>query len=411
MQERNLRVLEYPKILERLASMAMTEPGKAAARALRPSGDINEVRRLQQETEEALSAYAYHGGSPMAYFSDVSEYLQLAKVGSTLSMKALLTIAEGLRAARTVRNALVSDREDTRALSAIASELATNRPVGGRNLQRHPLRGRNGRPRQPGTLRHPPPPARPQRPRARPAQRHHPLLVPAKVLAGRHHHHAQRALRHPRARRQPAVRAGAGARPVRQRLDAVHRAGGGRGGRQRDQAVDAQGAAGDRPHPRRVHRPRGPGRRPLPPQHRGAGRSGHDLCPRRPRPRDARRAAEDQRGGPRQPHARPPSAHRPGKGRALHPVDGRRVHHAGHHRPQHRRQDGDAEDRGAACPDGAVRPADPRRLRQRTARVRRGVRRHRRRAVHRAVAFHLFLAHDQHRRHSAGGDAPVAGAV
>ena len=101
MQERNLRVLEYPKILERLASMAMTEPGKAAARALRPSGDINEVRRLQQETEEALSAYAYHGGSPMAYFSDVSEYLQLAKVGSTLSMKALLTIAEGLRAART----------------------------------------------------------------------------------------------------------------------------------------------------------------------------------------------------------------------------------------------------------------------------------------------------------------------
>ena len=129
MQERNLRVLEYPKILERLASMAMTEPGKAAARALRPSGDINEVRRLQQETEEALSAYAYHGGSPMAYFSDVSEYLQLAKVGSTLSMKALLTIAEGLRAARTVRNALVSDREDTRTLSAIASELATNRPL------------------------------------------------------------------------------------------------------------------------------------------------------------------------------------------------------------------------------------------------------------------------------------------
>ena len=129
MQERNLRVLEYPKILERLAAMAMTEPGKAAARALRPSGDISEVRRLQQETEEALSAYAYHGGSPMAYFSDVSEYLQLAKVGSTLSMKALLTIAEGLRAARTVRNALVSDREDTRTLSAIASELATNRSL------------------------------------------------------------------------------------------------------------------------------------------------------------------------------------------------------------------------------------------------------------------------------------------
>ena len=67
MQERNLRVLEYPKILDRLAGLAMTEPGKAAARALRPSGDLAEVRRLQRETEEALSAYAYHGGSPTTY--------------------------------------------------------------------------------------------------------------------------------------------------------------------------------------------------------------------------------------------------------------------------------------------------------------------------------------------------------
>ena len=251
--------------------MAMTEPGKAAARALRPSGDIGEVRRLQQETEEALSAYAYHGGSPMAYFSDVSEYLQLAKVGSTLSMKALLTIAEGLRAARTVRSALVSDREDTRALSAIASELATNRSLEEEIFNailsedemadraspelydiRRRLRALNDRVRD----------------RLNAIIRSSSLQ---KYLQGRHHHHAQRALRHPRARRQPAICAGAGTRSVRQRLDAVHRAGGGGGGRQRDQAVDAQGTAGDRPHPRRVHRPRGPGRRPLPPQHRGAG--------------------------------------------------------------------------------------------------------------------------------------------
>ena len=129
MQERNLRVLEYPKILEMLAKLTITEPGRAAALALRPSGDAQQVRRLQRETEEALSAYAYHGGSPMAYFADVSEYLQLAKVGSTLSMKALLSVAENLRAARTVRAALVGDREDTRTLSAIASELATNRAL------------------------------------------------------------------------------------------------------------------------------------------------------------------------------------------------------------------------------------------------------------------------------------------
>ena len=129
MQERNLRVLEYPKILDMLAKLAMTEPGRAAALSLAPSGDAAQVRRMQRETEEALCAYAYHGGSPMAYFTDVSEYLQLAKVGSTLSMKALLSIAESLRAARTVRSALVSDREDTLLLSQTASLLATNRAL------------------------------------------------------------------------------------------------------------------------------------------------------------------------------------------------------------------------------------------------------------------------------------------
>jgi len=129
MQDRNLRVLEYPKILDRLAKLCMTDPGKAAALATRPSGDPFAVRLLQQETEEALAAYAYHGGSPMAYFQDVSEHLQLAKVGATLSMRALLLIAEGLRAARSVRGSLVSDREDTPRLTELASTLATNRPL------------------------------------------------------------------------------------------------------------------------------------------------------------------------------------------------------------------------------------------------------------------------------------------
>ena len=270
----------------------------------------------------------------------------LPKSGSTLSMKALFD--QSPRAcARRARCATrwSATARDTRTLSAIASELATNRPLEEEIFKRHTLRGRNW----------PTAPVRNSTTSAaacapsttagarRPAQRHHPLLVPAKVPAGRHHHHAQRALRHPRARRQPAVRAGAGARPVRQRLDAVHRAGGGRGGRQRGsssgrsrsgQEIDRiLGEFTDRVAPDAdLYRH----------NIEVLANLDHDLCPRRPRPRDARRAAEDQRGGPRQPHARPPSAHRPGKGRALHPVDGRRVHHAGHHRPQHRRQDGDA---------------------------------------------------------------------
>ena len=127
MQERNLRVLDFPKILNMLAELTVTEPGRALALDLKPASEADEVRRLQAETEECGTVLAYNGANPMAYFTDVRPYLKLAAVGSTLSMKALLDVAEALRAARVVRSALVTDREDTPLLTELASRLATNR--------------------------------------------------------------------------------------------------------------------------------------------------------------------------------------------------------------------------------------------------------------------------------------------
>ncbi len=129
MNERNLRVLEFPKILEMLSALAVTDPGREAARALTPSGDANTVRRWQAETEEAGTIFAYHGSNPMAYFTDVRPFLKLAKAGGTLSPKALLQVADALRASRTVRGALVTDREDTPLLTEMGSRLSTNRSL------------------------------------------------------------------------------------------------------------------------------------------------------------------------------------------------------------------------------------------------------------------------------------------
>ncbi len=129
MNERNIRVLEFPKILEMLAALAVTDPGREAARALAPSGDPATVRRWQAETEEATTIMAYTGGNPMAYFTDVRPFLKLAKAGGTLSPKALLQVADALKASRTVRGALVTDREDTPYLTEMGSRLATNRSL------------------------------------------------------------------------------------------------------------------------------------------------------------------------------------------------------------------------------------------------------------------------------------------
>ena len=129
MNDRNLRVLEYPKILEMLAALAVTEMGREQCRLLTPSGDPAEVRRRQAETEEASTVLAYAGANPMAYFTDVREYLRLAQVGSTLSQKALLMVADAIKAARVVRAALVTDREDTPLLTEMGSRLSTNRSL------------------------------------------------------------------------------------------------------------------------------------------------------------------------------------------------------------------------------------------------------------------------------------------
>ena len=127
MNERYQRVLEYPKILNRLAGLAVSAMGKERALALRPSGDFDMVRRLQAQTEEASSVIAYTGGNPMSEFDDVREYLKLSTVGATLSMKALLSVAGALRACRTVRKALVTEREDTPILTEMGSRIASNR--------------------------------------------------------------------------------------------------------------------------------------------------------------------------------------------------------------------------------------------------------------------------------------------
>ena len=123
MNERALRVLEFNKIREMLASYALSSAGKEKCLALKPEKALADVNRALDETEEAVAALTYLGGHPLIGFEDVSEYLALAEKGSTLSPKALLLVADLLRASRTARNNLVTDRENTPIITDVASRL------------------------------------------------------------------------------------------------------------------------------------------------------------------------------------------------------------------------------------------------------------------------------------------------
>ena len=129
MQQRTLRVLEFVKIREELAGYAQTAMGAELCRALEPSSNLAEASLWQQETEEASVVLRYVGGSPLVPFEDVRGSLSLAEKGAALSPKALLQIAEMLRAGRAARDALVTARDTTPLLRARAVGLADLRNV------------------------------------------------------------------------------------------------------------------------------------------------------------------------------------------------------------------------------------------------------------------------------------------
>ena len=127
MKERTLRVLEFTKIRERLASKALTPMGAELCMALVPSCNLAEIELWQAETEEATVILQYLGGSPLVAFDDVRTSISLAEKGATLSPKALLTVASLLAAARSARAALDTERENTPLLKAKAQGLVSLR--------------------------------------------------------------------------------------------------------------------------------------------------------------------------------------------------------------------------------------------------------------------------------------------
>ena len=127
MTERTLRVLEFTKIRDMLAEGALTPLGAERCRALLPQDNLPAVEDAQAETEEAAVILRYTGGHPMAPFPDVRPALQICDKGGTLSAGMLLQCAELLRASRTARDALVTDRDNTPLLRSKAEGLFTAR--------------------------------------------------------------------------------------------------------------------------------------------------------------------------------------------------------------------------------------------------------------------------------------------
>jgi DNA mismatch repair protein MutS2 len=128
MDDKTLETLEYPKILERIASYASFAPTAEKAAALRPLTDLKEALRLQSETQEAFSLLVTTPDLTIGGARDVREQVDLASHGGVLTPIDLLDVKSTLIAGRTLARRFERASESYPRLAEMAAQMPL--PVG-----------------------------------------------------------------------------------------------------------------------------------------------------------------------------------------------------------------------------------------------------------------------------------------
>src|SRR2546427_1636089 len=124
MNDRTLRVLEFPKIRDRLASLTVTATGRERAERLQPATDVETVRRSLQETADG-AALLDDGEVPLRGSSDIREGLRQAQIGAALQPADLLTLRETLAVIRQCKGFVLARRDRVPFLAGVARGMGT----------------------------------------------------------------------------------------------------------------------------------------------------------------------------------------------------------------------------------------------------------------------------------------------
>jgi len=125
MRERDLKALEFDKVVGLLTGLAVSRPGRDALAELRPASEPTEVRQRLRATAELVDLRAHSGSLPLDEFVDQrSLLLAAAPENAVLGGQALVQIRDFVVAARTAEAFLRSRVESRPLLAAIVQELA-----------------------------------------------------------------------------------------------------------------------------------------------------------------------------------------------------------------------------------------------------------------------------------------------
>lgn len=106
--QKALRVLEFDKVIEQMKQHAASSLGVEKVESLTPSKDIEEVNRLQAETDEGAKVVRLKGSAPLGGIHDVRTSLKRAQIGSPLTSGEFLDIADTLNGGRRLKTFILN---------------------------------------------------------------------------------------------------------------------------------------------------------------------------------------------------------------------------------------------------------------------------------------------------------------
>lgn len=104
MNKKVLRTLEYDKIIEKLAGLAVSPMAKERARELHPATTMSDIALWQKETSEATGMILRKGTPSFGGFREIRPQLKRASMAGVLSISELMGIGEFLYVCRKIKN-------------------------------------------------------------------------------------------------------------------------------------------------------------------------------------------------------------------------------------------------------------------------------------------------------------------
>lgn len=127
--EKSIRILEFDKIREKLASLCMTVGAKKRAASLMPSSNIDTVKKRLSRTSDAKKMADIKGAPSFSGTPDILDAVAKAEKNSILSTREILDVASVMRTSRALVEYIHTDAIERCELTALFEAIVPNKSL------------------------------------------------------------------------------------------------------------------------------------------------------------------------------------------------------------------------------------------------------------------------------------------